>query len=70
MKRRRSAEEKDFLFKLGIFDRYQRKRLDRDGGEYQETDVRLRDLPAEIKNALARSLARISHERNAEAAGR
>ncbi|MCH7227449.1 type II CRISPR RNA-guided endonuclease Cas9 [Haloferula sp. A504] len=57
MKRRRTDEEKDFLFKLGIFDRYQRERLDRDGNEYHETDVRLRDLPAEIKNALARSLA-------------
>jgi HNH endonuclease len=54
MKRRRSDDEKKFLHGLGIFDTYLRPRRD---GQGNETDVRLRDLPAEVKNALARSLA-------------
>lgn len=54
MKRRRSEAEKNFLHSLGIFATYQRPSRDR---KTQETDVRLRDLSAEIKNALARSLA-------------
>jgi hypothetical protein len=54
MKRRRSDDEKKFLHSLGIFDTYSRPRRD---GQGNETDVRLRDLPAEVKNALARSLA-------------
>lgn len=54
MKRRRSDDEKKFLHGLGIFDTYLRPRRD---GQGNETDVRLRDLPAEVKNSLARSLA-------------
>lgn len=54
MKRRRSDDDKKFLHGLGIFDTYSRPRRD---GQGNETDVRLRDLPAEVKNALARSLA-------------
>jgi hypothetical protein len=57
LKRRRTAEEKDFLFKLGIFDRYQRVRRDKEGGESAENDVRLRDLPTRVKEELTRSLA-------------
>ena len=57
LKRNRSFEEKDFLFHLGIFDRYQRLRRDKDGKETQENDVRLRDLPKELKDKLSRSLA-------------
>jgi hypothetical protein len=57
LKRRRSESEKEFLHSLGIFDRCQRTRHDKDGNEYQEIDVRLSDLPMELKEALARSLA-------------
>jgi hypothetical protein len=57
LKRRRSAEEKEFLHRLGIFDRYQRVRRDKEGRETTETDVRLRDLPDAVKEKLARSLA-------------
>lgn len=54
MKRRRSDAEKKFLHSLGIFDTFQRPSRDR---KSSETDVRLRDLSPEIKNALSRSLA-------------
>jgi hypothetical protein len=57
LKRRRTTEEKNFLHSLGIFDRYERQRRDRDGNEYTEDDVRLRDLAKEVKEALSRSLA-------------
>lgn len=57
LKRRRTAEEKEFLHRLGIFDRYQRVRRDKDGKETTEIDVRLRDLPDVVKEKLARSLA-------------
>lgn len=57
LKRRRTAEEKEFLHRLGIFDRYQRVRRDKEGNETTETDVRLRDLPDGVKQKLARSLA-------------
>lgn len=57
LRRYRTPEEKEFLFKLGIFDRYQRKRRDKQGNETTENDVRLRDLPAAIKEKVARSLA-------------
>jgi CRISPR-associated endonuclease Csn1 len=57
LKRYRTTEEKEFLHKLGIFDRYQRNRRDKDGKEHQETDVRLRDLHKKVKERLSRSLA-------------
>jgi len=57
LKRQRTAEEKDFLFKLGIFDRFERNRRDKQGKEFRESDVRLRDLPASLKDQIARSLA-------------
>lgn len=57
LKRQRSPEEKEFLYKLGIFDKYQRARRDKQGQEYQENDVRLRDLPKELKEQLRQSLA-------------
>lgn len=57
LKRRRTAEEIEFLHRLGIFDRYQRVRRDKDGRETTEIDVRLRDLPESVKEKLARSLA-------------
>jgi len=55
LKRRRTDEEKKFLHSLGIFDRYQRHRRDKEGKEYEESDVRLRDLPKELKEQLALS---------------
>jgi len=57
LRRYRTPEEKEFLFKLGIFDRFQRMRRDKTGNETVETDVRLRDLPPGIKEKVARSLA-------------
>jgi HNH endonuclease len=57
LRRYRTAEEKEFLHKFGIFDRYQRTRRDKEGKEYQETDVRLRDLPKSVKEKLSHSLA-------------
>jgi CRISPR-associated endonuclease Csn1 len=57
LKRNRTEDEKKFLHGLGIFDRYQRVRRDKDGNTTSETDVRLSDLPAELKERLARSLA-------------
>lgn len=57
LRRRRSAAENDFLYRLGIFDRFKRVRRDKDGKEYEETDVRLRDLPKSVKDNLSRSLA-------------
>lgn len=57
LRRQRTPEEKEFLYKLGIFDRYQRIRRDKDGKESQEPDVRLRDLPKSLKEQLSRSLA-------------
>jgi hypothetical protein len=57
LRRYRTPEEKDFLHKLGIFDHYPRTRRDKEGNEYQETDVRLRDLPKSLKEQLSRSLA-------------
>jgi len=57
LRRYRTPEEKDFLYKLGIFDKYQRTRRDKGGNEYQETDVRLSDLPKSVKEQLRRSLA-------------
>jgi hypothetical protein len=57
LRRYRNAEEKEFLHRTGIFERYTRKRRDKQGNEYTEPDVRLADLPAGLKNALARSLA-------------
>jgi hypothetical protein len=57
LRRQRSPEEKEFLYKLGIFDRYQRTRRDKQGKEYQENDVRLQDLPKELKEHLRQSLA-------------
>lgn len=57
LKRNRSETEKAFLFNLGIFDRFQRTRKNEAGKEYREWDVRLRDLPSEVKNRLSRSLA-------------
>jgi CRISPR-associated endonuclease Csn1 len=57
LRRYRTPEEKEFLHRFGIFDRYQRTRRDKDGQEYQESDVRLRDLPKSIKEQLSRSLA-------------
>lgn len=57
LKRRRTAEEKEFLHRLGIFDRYQRVRRDKEGKETTEIDVRLRDLPDGVKEKLSRSLA-------------
>lgn len=53
LKRNRTAEEKDFLLSLGCFKTYPKK--DREGKTV--IDVRLQDLPAELKNSLARSLA-------------
>jgi hypothetical protein len=57
LKRNRSPEENDFLFRLGIFDRYERSRRDKDGQESRVIDVCLRDLPATLKEQLAHSLA-------------
>jgi CRISPR-associated endonuclease Csn1 len=57
LRRYRNSEEKEFLYRTGIFERYTRKRRDKQGNEYTEPDVRLADLPAGLKNALARSLA-------------
>jgi hypothetical protein len=57
LRRNRSAEEKEFLYRLGIFDRYQRSRRDKQGNETLENDVRLRDLPRELKEQLRQSLA-------------
>lgn len=57
LRRYRNEEEKGFLHRTGIFERYARKRRDKQGNEYTEPDVRLADLPAGLKNALARSLA-------------
>ncbi|NQX02270.1 hypothetical protein HQ447_16550, partial [bacterium] len=57
LKRQRTEDEKKFLFGLGIFDRFQRPRRDRNGITTAENDVRLRDLPATVKEQLARSLA-------------
>lgn len=58
LKRRRSEEEKSYLLSLGkIFCTYQRQRIDAFGNQTSETDVRLQDLSAEVKNALALSLA-------------
>lgn len=60
LKRRRSEEEKRFLLSLSqpsLFQTFSRNRRDRDGNESQETDVRLRDLDAGVKEALSRSLA-------------
>jgi hypothetical protein len=57
LRRNRTPDEKEFLHNLGIFDRYQRTRRDKDGNEYQETDLRLRDLPKSVKDQLSRSLA-------------
>lgn len=57
LRRYRTPEEREFLFKLGIFDRYQRMRRDRQGNESIEHDVRLRDLTPGIKEEIARSLA-------------
>ena len=57
LRRYRSPEEKEFLHKLGIFDKYQRTRRDKAGNEYQENDVRLKDLPKEVKDQLRLSLA-------------
>ncbi|WP_367872819.1 HNH endonuclease domain-containing protein [Luteolibacter sp. Populi] len=57
LRRYRTPEEKEFLFRLGIFDRYQRTRRDKQGNETVENDVRLRDLPAVVKEKVARSLA-------------
>ena len=57
MKRRRNEEEKKFLLELAspsIFNTYPRPSRD---GRSTETDVRLSDLPPELKNALSRSLA-------------
>jgi CRISPR-associated endonuclease Csn1 len=58
LRRYRTAEEKAFLHKLGVFDRYERTRRDKDGKEYQVTDVRLRDLSKSVKEQLSRSLAK------------
>lgn len=57
LKRQRTREEKDFLFRLGIFDRYERNRRDKQGNEFREADVRLRDLPSSLKEKLASALA-------------
>ncbi|MEI7928762.1 MAG: hypothetical protein WCH40_09445, partial [Verrucomicrobiales bacterium] len=57
LKRQRTQEEKDFLFRLGIFDRYERNRRDKQGNEFREADVRLRDLPSSLKEKLASALA-------------
>lgn len=57
LKRRRTDEEKEFLLKTGIFKTYQRTRRDKDGNNYPETDVKLRDLDACLKEALSQSLA-------------
>lgn len=57
LKRNRTDDEKRFLHGLGIFDRYQRLRRDKNGIASEETDVRLRDLPPSVKEQLARSLA-------------
>ncbi len=57
LKRNRTEDEKKFLHNLGIFDRYQRPRRDKDGNTTSETDVRLRDLPKTVKEQVARSLA-------------
>jgi len=57
LKRSRTEDEKKFLHALGIFDRYQRPRRDKDGNVTSELDVRLRDLLADVKEILARSLA-------------
>ncbi len=56
LRRYRTPEEKEFLFKLGIFDHCQRRRRDKEGNEYDETDVRLRDLPKPVKERISRSL--------------
>lgn len=57
LRRYRSTEEKEFLYGLGIFDQYQRTRRNKAGEEYRENDVRLRDLPKQLKHDLSRSLA-------------
>jgi hypothetical protein len=57
LKRNRTPEEKEFLYKTGIFKRYERPRKNAAGEMITEQDVRLQDIPADLKNALARSLA-------------
>ena len=57
LKRNRTDEEKRFLHGLGMFERYQRTRRNKDGREITEMDVSLRDLPPEVKERVARSLA-------------
>lgn len=59
LKRRRTEEEKKFLLGLPgrIFSTYPRPRRDKDGNLFQETDVRLNDLPKQVKERLSRSLA-------------
>ncbi len=57
LKRRRTDDEKEFLLKTGIFNTYKRTRRDKEGNESLETDVRLRDLDADLKESLSRSLA-------------
>lgn len=57
LKRNRSAEEKAFLHGLGIFEKFQRTRHDKAGKEYLEHDVRLKDLPKEVKEQLRLTLA-------------
>lgn len=57
LKRNRTDAEIEFLYQLGIFDRYQRKRTTKEGVESYEPDVRMRDLPKELKESLRQSLA-------------
>ncbi|MFM2169854.1 MAG: hypothetical protein RI957_83 [Verrucomicrobiota bacterium] len=52
LKRNKTEEEKRFLLSLRCF-----KPFLRDKGHTQETDVRLIDIPAEVKNELSRKLA-------------
>lgn len=53
LKRNRTEKEKEFLLSLGCFKTFSKR--DREGKSV--VDVCLQDLPAELKNALARSLA-------------
>jgi len=57
LKRQRTEDEKKFLRSLGIFSTYGRLRRDKDGNPSEEKDVRLDDLPKDVKERLSRSLA-------------
>jgi hypothetical protein len=57
LKRNKSPEEIELLLRTRLYKPTKRPRLQPDGSIRQQADAQLTDLPADLKNALARSLA-------------